>query len=29
VVAHKLSGADIKAVAGYIAHMTSDQTAAR
>ena len=29
VVAHKLSGADIKAVAGYIARMTSDQTAAR
>ena len=29
MVAHKLSGADIKAVAGYIAHMTSDQTAAR
>jgi cytochrome c553 len=29
MVAHKLSGADIKAVAGYIARMTSDQTAAR
>lgn len=29
VVARKLSGADIKAVAGYIARMTSEQTAAR